>query len=221
MWVVIDGSTDDTDEELERWAAADPGLRVWRLPQNRGKGAAIFRGLIEARAQGFTHVLTMDADGQHDAAHIPDFMAAATVHRDALILGVPIFDQSAPALRVRGRKISNWWANLETLGVGVRDSLCGFRVYPVPALCAVMTETRWMRRFDFDAEAVVRLCWRGLHPINLPVPVRYFRPDEGGVSHFRYGRDNAVLSWMHLRLFGEFLFRLPILLARKLRSSRH
>lgn len=221
VWVVIDGSTDGTGDVLERMADTDPGLRVLRLPHNLGKGAAIFHGAMEAKAKGFTHVLTMDADGQHAAERIPDFMAAAVAHPDALILGAPVFDRSAPALRVGGRKISNWWANLETLGVGVRDSLCGFRVYPLEPLCAVMTANRWMRGFDFDAESVVRLCWRGLRPINLTVPVRYFRPEEGGVSHFRYGRDNAVLSWMHLRLFGGFLLRLPLLIFRKIRSSRH
>jgi hypothetical protein len=76
-----------------------------------------------------------------------------------------------------------------------------------------------MRRFDFDPEAAVRLCWRGVRPINLEAPVRYFRADEGGVSHFRYGRDNLLLSWMHARLFSGFLLRLPVLIARRLKRS--
>jgi hypothetical protein len=74
----------------------------------------------------------------------------------------------------------------------------------------------WMRRFDFDPEAVVRLCWAGVRPVNRPAPVRYLRPEEGGVSHFKYGRDNALLTWMHLRLFLEFLVRLPVLAWRRL-----
>jgi hypothetical protein len=73
-----------------------------------------------------------------------------------------------------------------------------------------------MRRFDFDAEAVVRLCWRGVRPVNLLATVQYFRPDEGGVSHFRYGRDNALLTWMHLRMLGGFIIRLPLLVGRRL-----
>jgi hypothetical protein len=134
-----------------------------------------------------------------------------------MILGKPVFDRSAPSLRVKGRRISNWWANLETLCAGIGDSLFGFRVYPIDALIRVMRRQLWMRRFDFDVEAVVRLCWRGVNPINLAAPVRYFRPEEGGVSHFHYWRDNALLTWMHFRLFLGFILRLPLLLARRLR----
>jgi hypothetical protein len=127
-----------------------------------------------------------------------------------------VFDASAPLLRVRGRKVSNAWANLETLWAGIGDSLYGFRVYPVAPLIEVMRGQRWMRRFDFDPEAVVRLAWRGVRPLNLPAPVRYLSAAEGGVSHFKYLRDNILLSWMHSRLFLGFLLRLPILVARRL-----
>jgi hypothetical protein len=137
-----------------------------------------------------------------------------------MVLGVPQFDAGAPALRVQGRRLSNWWANLETLWCGIQDSLFGFRVYPLPALLEIMQAQRWMRRFDFDPEAAVRLAWRGVPPLNLPAPVRYLRPEEGGVSHFRYWRDNALLTWMHLRLMLGFLGRLPLLAARRLRASR-
>ena len=133
-----------------------------------------------------------------------------------MVLGRPVFDASAPLLRVRGRRVSNWWTNLETLGAGVDDSLFGFRVYPVEALIAVMRGQPWMRRFDFDTEAVVRLAWRGVTPINLGAPVKYLTLEEGGVSHFRYGRDNLLLTWMHLRLMLEFALRLPWLVWRRL-----
>jgi len=189
------------------------------LAKNRGKGAAVLHGLTEARARGFTHALTMDSDGQHPADRIADFMAASMSAPDALILGEPQFDASAPLLRVRGRRISNWWANLETLWAGIHDSLFGFRVYPLAPLIGVMRYQPWMRRFDFDVEAAVRLAWRGIPLRNLPAPVRYFRPEEGGVSHFRYWRDNALLSWMHTRLFVGFLLRLPLLLGRRLRPK--
>jgi hypothetical protein len=138
-----------------------------------------------------------------------------------MVLGRPLFDASAPGLRIKGRRISNWFANLETLWAGINDSLFGFRVYPIGALIAVMRRQLWMRRFDFDVEAVVRLCWRGIRPINLPAPVRYFRPDEGGVSHFNYWRDNALLTWMHFRLFWGFVMRLPILVARRLATPEN
>ena len=126
-----------------------------------------------------------------------------------------MFDASAPLLRVRGRRVSNAWTNLETLGAGVADSLYGFRVYPIAALRAVMQRQPWMRRFDFDTEAVVRLAWRGVKPINVDAPVKYLSADEGGVSHFRYGRDNLLLTWMHTRLMVEFVLRLPLLAWRK------
>ena len=128
---------------------------------------------------------------------------------------MPVFDASAPALRVQGRRVSNSWANLETLWAGIGDSLFGFRVYPVEALWRVMRHQLWMRRFDFDAEAVVRLCWRGVRPVNLPAPVRYYSAEEGGVSHFRYLRDNVLLTWMHARLLVGFVLRLPVLLVRR------
>jgi len=220
VWVVVDGSTDGTRKGLDEMARGDPALRVLALPRNGGKGAAILHALREAAAGGFSHALTMDADGQHPAASIPEFMAASMREPQALVLGVPRFDESAPALRVKGRRISNWWANLETLWTGIGDSLFGFRVYPVRPLLEIMQATRWMRRFDFDPEAAVRLVWRGLVPLNLPAPVRYLRPEEGGVSHFRYWRDNALLSWMHFRLMLGFAWRLPALLARRVRSSR-
>ena len=215
VWVVVDGSTDGSAERLLAMAAVEPRLRVFVLPRNGGKGTAVLFGLREAQKRGFTHALTMDSDGQHPAERIGAFMQASMARPDAMVLGVPVFDASAPALRVKGRKISNWWANLETLWSGIQDSLYGFRVYPVGALISVMRRQPWMRRFDFDVEAVVRLCWRGVPPLNLSAPVRYFRPDEGGVSHFSYGRDNVLLTWMHFRLFCGFIVRLPLLLARR------
>ncbi|HXQ64767.1 MAG TPA: glycosyltransferase family 2 protein [Steroidobacteraceae bacterium] len=218
VWVVVDGSTDGTGAELARLAQGDPGLRVYIRPRNRGKGAAVLFGVRAALEQGFTHALTMDSDGQHAPARIAAFMAESRSHRDAMVLGEPVFGPDAPRLRVRGRRISNWWANLETLWAGIHDSLFGFRVYPLAPLERAMRWQPWMRRFDFDVEAVVRLCWRGVQPINLPAEVRYFRADEGGVSHFNYWRDNALLTWMHVRLFAGFLVRLPLLLARRLRA---
>jgi glycosyltransferase involved in cell wall biosynthesis len=218
VWIVIDGSTDGSGEQMLAVARADAGTRVLVLPRNSGKGAAVLHGLREAAAAGFTHALTMDADGQHPAESIPAFMAVSRQQPAALVLGRPVFDASAPRIRVVGRRVSNWWANLETLWAGIGDSLFGMRVYPIRSLLAVMETHRFMRRFDFDVEAAVRLVWQGLKPINLDTPVRYFRPEEGGVSHFRYGRDNLLLSWMHARLFVSFLLRLPRLVLQRLRS---
>jgi glycosyltransferase involved in cell wall biosynthesis len=209
VFVVIDGSTDGSDQVLKRASADLPGLVILGLSKNSGKGAAILAGLEAASAAGFTHVLTMDSDGQHPASMIPAFMKLSAENPGALILGRPVFDASAPAIRIAGRKLSNWWANLETLWAGIGDSLFGFRVYPVADLLAVMRPSPWMKHFDFDPEAAVRMVWRGCNPINVPAPVRYFTPAEGGVSHFNYLRDNLWLVWMHTRLFCGFLVRVP------------
>lgn len=219
VWVVVDGSTDGTGMLLQSMAANDSELTVLVLPHNQGKGSAVLAGMEAAAAQGFTHALTMDSDGQHPADLIPTFMAASQAAPDAMVLGKPVFGAEAPALRVNGRKVSNGWANLETLWMGVGDSLYGFRVYPIAPLAKIMRNNLFMRRFDFDPEAVVRLCWAGVRPINIDAPVRYLSAEEGGVSHFKYLRDNALLSWMHARLFLGFLIRFPMLLARRFSSS--
>ncbi|HZO21350.1 MAG TPA: glycosyltransferase family 2 protein [Steroidobacteraceae bacterium] len=221
VWIVVDGSTDGTAETLQVMAQTDPGLRVLVRRHNGGKGAAVLDGLVEALRHGYTHVLTMDSDGQHPAELISTFMAESLAHPRAMVLGEPVFDASAPSVRVKGRRVSNYWANVETLWAGIHDSLFGFRVYPAEPLVRIMKSHMWMRRFDFDVEAVVRLSWSGIEAINLPAPVRYFRPDEGGVSHFRYGRDNMLLTCMHGRLFWGFLVRLPWLLARRVLRIKH
>ena len=220
VWIVVDGSTDGTAEALQALAKNDPGLEVLVLPHNQGKGAAVLHGIRRAAAAGFTHVLTMDADGQHPPGKIREFMAASSARPDAMILGLPVFDSSVPLIRLRGRKISNALARFETLWGGIGDVLFGFRVYPIAPLRAIMEARRSMRRFDFDPEAAVRLYWRGVAPINVPAPVKYFRPEEGGVSHFNYVRDNILLTGMNLRLVAGLLLRWPLLLWRKAAKAR-
>jgi len=193
--VVVDGSTDGSADFL----AGQPGQRLLRRTENGGKGAAVLDGLRASEAEGFTHVLVMDADGQHPAEAIPTLMTLSAAHPDAMILGLPIFGADAPRARVLGRRISNLLVRWLT-GAPIGDALFGFRVYPLSPLRAIMEASPHMRRYDFDAEAVVRLSWLGVPAINQPVPVRYFRPDEGGVSHFRYGRDNLLLARMYGRL---------------------
>jgi len=215
VWVVVDGSTDGSVNLLEGIQKSQPpGFRVIVLPENSGKGSAVLHGLREAISAGFTHVLTMDADGQHPASHISRFLELSAAHPEAAVFGRPIFDDDAPCLRVQGRRVSNFWANLETLGWGIDDSLFGMRLYPAEDLLAVMESTPFARRFDFDPEVAVRLAWRGVPILNLPTPVRYPSREEGGISQFRYLRDNALLSWMHTRLVFGFLVRLPYLFFR-------
>jgi glycosyltransferase involved in cell wall biosynthesis len=212
VWVVIDGSTDGSTETIRPFQQSHPErFRLIELDRNQGKGGAVLHGLREAVVEGFTHVLTMDADGQHPASHIDRFLHLSARHPSAAVFGRPVFDASAPAIRVNGRKISNFWANLETLGWGIDDSLFGMRLYPAAELLHVFESTPFARRFDFDPECAVRLAWLGVPILNLPTPVRYLSKEEGGVSQFRYLRDNVLLTWMHSRLFLGFLLRLPLL----------
>jgi glycosyltransferase involved in cell wall biosynthesis len=213
VFAVIDGSNDGSDTPLTALARQEPGLRLIRRARNGGKGAAVLTGLRAAQDEGFTHVLVMDADGQHPAAEIPGFIAESQQNPAAMILGVPVFDATAPRLRVLGRRLSNALARFETRA-DIGDALFGLRVYPLAPLRAVMEASGHMRGYDFDTEALVRLCWRGVPVRNRPAPVRYFRAEEGGISHFRYGRDNLRLAAMHLRLLGS-------LLRRRFRPCRH
>ena len=221
VWVVVDGSTDGSDaclQQFENPGAESPSLRVIRLPQNQGKGSAILAGARAARQAGFTHMLTMDADGQHDCDSIPRFMAASAAEPGALILGLPEFDASAPTERLIGRRFANFFARFETLAP-IGDCLFGFRVYPVADLIAALGATRWARRFDFDPEAAIRLAWSGLAIRNIRTPCRYFTAAEGGISHFNYLRDNVLLTSMYFRLFPGTLLRLPRLIIRRCASK--
>ena len=215
VWVVIDGSTDSSAAEILLEARSQKGLHVLRLDHNQGKGAAVLAVMREAQRQGVTHGLVMDADGQHPASSIREFMALSNACPGAMILGVPVFGPDAPRERVFGRRIGNTCAELETLGAGVRDSLFGFRLYPIERSLEVMAQTRGGRRFDFDTEIAVRLLWARVRPINRPVPVTYPPRSEGGVTHFRYLRDNFLLACTHLRLCLGLLPRLPRVLALK------
>jgi glycosyltransferase involved in cell wall biosynthesis len=209
VWVVVDGSTDGSAAALE---GLHPNLRVLKLPTNQGKGAAVLHGTRVASEAGYTHVLTMDADGQHPARAIPEFVALGTEQPQAVLLGQPIFGPEAPLERVQGRKISNTLVSLETLGWGVGDCLFGMRWYPCAALLHAFAKTRYARRFDFDTEIAVRLAWMGVPMRHIHAPVRYVPREEGGISQFRYGRDNALLTWMHTRLLIGAAMRLPWLL---------
>ncbi|HTB80622.1 MAG TPA: glycosyltransferase family 2 protein [Opitutaceae bacterium] len=203
VWVVIDGSTDGSAGPVQALAAGDPRVRVILCPQNGGKGAAIEIGTAAALAAGFTHVLTMDADGQHPAGHISEFMQASMAQPAALVLGRPVFGPEAPAVRLYGRKLSVLLARIEVLGAGIDDPLFGFRVYPAAALQRAFNSTHSARRFDFDHEIAVRMFWAGTPTVNLPAPCRYLAKGEGGVSHFHYGRDNLLLIWLHARLVAQ------------------
>lgn len=202
--ILIDDGSTEAGAEVARAAGKEEGVHLLRREQNGGKGAAVQDGFALASKLGFTHGLQVDADGQHDLDDVPRFILAARERPDALILGYPLFDESAPKGRLIGRKISIFWCNLETWGPKIVDPLCGFRVYPLEA-CVKLGSLGM--RMDFDAEIAVRLIWSGVEARNLPTKVRYLAPEEGGVSSFRMIRDNIRISWMHTRLVTRGIFR--------------
>lgn len=211
--LVDDGSEPGCAGVLDALAAEQgEAVALVRLSQNQGKGGAVMAGLREAARRGFTHALQIDADGQHDTADVPRFLAMARQHPRAVICGVPQYDDSVPRARLYGRYATHVWVWINTLSLAIRDSMCGFRVYPLRDVVALIDDVRIGRRMDFDIEVLVRLHWRGLAIVNVPTRVRYPRD---GISHFRAGRDNLLISRMHARLFFGMLARLPQLLLRR------
>jgi glycosyltransferase involved in cell wall biosynthesis len=206
---VIDGSTDESAPRAREMTDGTDRLEVIVHERNAGKGTAVLTGMERAAARGMTHAAVFDADGQHEAAELPRFMAASAAHPEAMILGVPVFGADAPGLRVGGRKIGNWWTNLETWWGGIEDSLFGFRVYPIAPSLRILRSMRGGRRFDFDTQLAVRLYWAGVPPLSLFTPVRYPTHATGGVSHFRYVQDNLLLTQVHTGLFLRSLTMLP------------
>ncbi|MDI4635510.1 glycosyltransferase family 2 protein [Pelomonas sp. V22] len=189
-----------------------PEVSLVRLPVNQGKGVAVMTGLRRAHELGWTHALQIDADGQHDTGDVPRFAAATTAKPEQLICGCPIYDDSVPRARLYGRYATHIWVWINTLSFELRDSMCGFRIYPLAATLQAMQGQHLGRRMDFDTEIAVRLIWSGMRVTNLPTRVRY---PEDGVSHFRVWRDNVLISAMHTRLFFGMLLRAPRLLWRK------
>ena len=204
--VVIDGSTDGSDKSVLDLENDEDRLTVKINPLNEGKGAAVRKGLIEAKRKGFTHALVMDADGQHPAFEIERFLEHAESEPEAMILGQPVFDKDVPVERLYGRQLSVWMVRFEVMGQEIGDPLCGFRVYPITPLLKVMDKSGRSNRYDFDPEVAVRLNWMGVSSVKIDAPVRYIDASEGGVSHFNYLRDNARFVALHVRLVIEAPF---------------
>lgn len=210
--LVDDGSEPGCAAVLDA-LAQQPEVFLERLSTNQGKGGAVMTGLRRAAQLGWTHALQIDADGQHDTRDVPAFAAAAATEPANLICGHPIYDDSVPKARLYGRYATHIWVWINTLSFAVRDSMCGFRIYPLAATLRCMERQYIGRRMDFDTEIAVRLVWSGMKVTNLPTRVRY---PEDGVSHFRVWHDNVLISAMHTRLFFGMLWRAPLLLWRKL-----
>ena len=222
VYLVIDGSTDQSEGCLEGFLGHKTPLNVLRLAENRGKGAAVLEALEAASLTGFSHALVFDSDGQHEPRDIPAMLSLSLAHPEAMVLGAPRFGPDAPLLRVLGRRIANWWTNLETLWGGIQDSLFGLRVYPVAESLKVLHSISGGRRFDFETQLCVRLYWSGVPSLNYSSKVLYPPKADGGISHFNYWRDNLLLIRTHSHLLMKAIFSLPMLwkLRRKNRSYR-
>jgi glycosyltransferase involved in cell wall biosynthesis len=212
--LVDDGSSEICRAALER-LASETGDVLVRLPVNGGKGAAVTAGLRRAHELGYTHALQVDADGQHDLADVPKFLAAARAETDAVICGRPVFDASIPKVRFLSRYITHALVWLQTLSFSaVRDSMCGFRLYPLRTVLEVVDRDGVGTRMDFDVELLVKLTWRGRVLRWIDTRVSY---PLDGISHFRMLLDNLRLAGMHVRLVLGMLWRAPMLVWRRLR----
>ncbi|WP_227010687.1 glycosyltransferase family 2 protein [Pelagibius marinus] len=210
--IVNDGSGPADSEILKGLAQEHATVSLFERPANGGKGAAVKDGLKEASRRDFSHALQIDADGQHDVNDVPKFLARARSCPDAVITGQPLYDESVPRGRLIARYLTHVWVWVETLSFTIRDSMCGFRVYPLQSVANLLDGSRLGDRMDFDPEVLVRLSWNGIRIISLPTRVRY---PEGGLSHFRLFEDNLLITRMHIKLVAGMLWRLPVLLSRK------
>jgi len=215
--LVDDGNDEETKALLAECAAQTPGVSLVRLKKNSGKGGAVAEGLRKAVELGLTHVLQIDADGQHDAGMAAFFLEESARYPDKIICGYPEFDKTAPRVRVIARKISNFWAAVVTLSTALKDVLCGFRVYPVDAALRITKSPFVDKRMGFDPEIMIRLYWNKVYPVFHPIKVSY---PLDGVSNFRLIRDNIGISWMFTRLCVGMLVRLPLLVIRKIRRRK-
>jgi glycosyltransferase involved in cell wall biosynthesis len=215
--LVDDGNEEEIKTMLSECAAKTQEVALVRLEKNTGKGGAVIKGLEKAAELGLTHALQIDADGQHDMSLIPFFLEESSKHPDMIICGLPGFDETAPMSRIKGRKITTFWAAVVTLSTEIKDALCGFRVYPVDETLRITRTAFLDRRMGFDPEILVRLYWNGVFPSFHPIKVSY---PKDGVSSFRVVRDNIGISCMFSRLFIGMLFRLPLFIIRKIKYRK-
>ncbi len=212
--MVDDGSAADCREILQLLVKENSNVKMQTHLVNLGKGAAIKTGINMAQKIGFSHALQIDADAQHDLNDIPHFVESMKRHPDALIAGYPLYDETIPRSRYYGRYVSHIWVWINTLSMSIKDSMCGFRVYPVPQSWQLINEEKLGNRMEYDIEFIVRWYWAGQPLVQIPTKVIY---PEHGLSHFRLLNDNCLISWMHARLFFGMLLRLPRLLKSRRR----
>lgn len=210
--IIDDGSNIETQQLLEELAEQYDWVSYFRHSENLGKGAAVMTGFLKANEMGISHAIQVDADGQHDLDKVEEFIEIATKNPTALVSGHPIYDDSVPMSRFIARYLTHFWVWVETLSFTIKDSMCGFRVYPVDACCKLMQITYIGKRMDFDTEIMVKLYWQKIPVLMTPTNVIY--PEEN-TSNFRVWQDNWLITKMHTRLVFGMLIRSPVLIWRK------
>ena len=212
--LVDDGSEPTCAKVIRELSEQYAWVNTVRHPQNRGKGGAVKTGLLWAKAQGYSHAVQIDADGQHDLNDLAKFLEVAKLNPDATIIGKPVFDETIPKIRFYARYLTHIWVYINTLSLKIPDAMCGYRVYPVDACSELIQRVQLEERMAFDVEILVRLYWQGVDMVAIPTRVGY---PEDGVSHFRGFEDNMRISLTHARLFFGMLMRLSYLVARHFR----
>ena len=215
--LVDDGNAKEDQVYLEECARDMQGVVLIRLEKNSGKGNAVLRGFQKADELGITHALQIDADGQHDVTMVKSFLEESEKNPDKIICGCPEFDSTVPINRLKGRKISVFWAAIVTLSGDLKDLLCGFRVYPVKPSLKILKNVFVDKRMGFDSEILVRLYWKNVMPEFHPIKVIY---PKDGISNFNMIRDNIRISWVFTRLFFGMLLRSPVLIFRKIKRRK-
>lgn len=210
--ILVDDGSDASCKAVIDTLQQQFALTVLLHAQNQGKGQAVMTGMTYAHQQGFSHALQLDADGQHHWPDISKFLLAAQQNPDAMIIGCPVFDATVPKKRLYGRYATHIWVWINSLSFAIKDSMCGFRVYPLESSHQIIERYALQPRMGFDSEILVRLSWQGVPFVNIETPVIY---PQDGISHFQVWRDNLGLSKTHARLFAGMLIRLPRLLKRR------
>lgn len=213
--MVNDGSDIECTTLLRDISGKNPWVELVEHEVNQGKGQAVITGLLKAKELGYSHALQLDSDGQHDWKDISKFLDASKNNPSAMIIGKPVFDASVPKKRLYGRYATHIWVWINSLSFEIKDSMCGFRIYPLDSTIAVLNKAKFQPRMGFDTEILVRLKWENVPFINVSTHVIY---PEDGISHFNALRDNIGLTKAHSRLFAGMLIRLPKLIYFKVKN---
>lgn len=209
--IINDGSNSENTSILQK-IADDFEIHLFHHSKNLGKGATMLTGFQKAYELGYSHGLQIDADGQHNVEDIPKFIQLAKESPQTLISGLPIYDESIPKARLYSRYITHFWVWVETLSFSIKDSMCGFRIYPLKEVNSLIKSHYIGQYMDFDTEIMVKLYWHGIKVSFIPTKVIY---PLTGISHFRMVKDNLLISWMHIRLVTGMIIRIPKLLGRR------